>query len=189
MKLQEALQACASFRFTNTDSSNAKRVCILPGVYNTMNMITPAGQSKSPFFGFHDKTSLTKAGYNVDEVADDYNSNQDEKVQVNATDMCTFRDFLNAVRTMGLTVTKMTIQNHVSSLAVYDQNIEVCRTSLGSKGGSDFIRLQRYRSVNAYDSSKIEVDLNGNELNLDASIFMAMTIPASADFTITFDFA
>ena len=68
-------------------------------------------------------------------------------------------------------------------------------TVIGAKGGMDFITLQNYVSVNAYDRSKITIDLSGvdengksNNLFLTPEVFMAMNIPAGAHFSIQFQF-
>lgn len=197
LKLSEALQASCSFRITG-DSSNAKKLCLLPGIYDTREVVTytvtESGSSVvKAALALTDKTGLTAAGYSVDQVADDYNSNISSKmpVQVKSQDMNAYRDFLNKVQRNGVSVTKITIKNLAGTTyeEIFNQLIEITKTALGAKGGTDFIRLQKYVSVNAYDRSKIEVDLSEDPLNLDGDIFMAMNIPAHADFTITFDFA
>lgn len=195
-KLSEALQASCSFRIIG-DSSAAKKLCLLPGIYDTRELVeytvTESGSTVTKFaFSLTNKANLTAAGYTVDQVADDYNSALAGKVPVSvkSQDMASYRDFLNKVQRGGVTVTKITIKNLAGTTyeEIFNQLIEVAKTALGAKGGTDFIRLQKYVSVNAYDRSKIEVDLSNDPLNLDADIFMAINVPAHADFTMTFDF-
>lgn len=197
LKLSEALQASCSFQITG-DNSNAKKLCLLPGIYDTREVYVwteTEGQTSvtKAALVLTDKTSLTNAGYSVDQVADDYNQNASSKmpVKVESQDMNAYRDFLNKVQRNGVSVTKITIKNLAGTNyeEIFNQVIEITKTALGAKGGTDFIRLQKYVSVNAFDRSKIEVDLSEDPLNLDGDIFMAMNIPAHANFTITFDFA
>lgn len=196
-KLNEALQASCSFRITG-DSSAAKKLCLLPGIYDTREVVSytvTEGSSTVTKYAFSltNKTSLTNAGYTVDQVADDYVAELASKMPVSVTtqDMASYRDFLNKVQRSGAVVTKITIKNLAGTTyeEIFNQLIEVSKTALGAKGGTDFIRLQKYVSVNAYDRSKIEIDLSDDTLNLDDTIFMALNVPANADFTITFDFA
>ena len=99
-----------------------------------------------------------------------------------------FRDFLNTVQRVGATVNKIIIQNKVQDQDIYDQQIEIAKTVIGAKGGMDFITLQNYVSVNAYDRSKITIDLSEEPLELTPEVFMALNIPASAHFSIQFQF-
>ena len=185
--LREALMAQATFDITNTDSSNAVMLCLLPGIYNTMKM-TQDPTSKEVVVSFSDPTALNAAGYAADQVADDATFDPNATVQVAGVGRVMFRDFLNTVQRVGATVNKIIIQNKVQDQNIYDQQIEIAKTVIGSKGGTDFITLQNYVSVNAYDRSKITIDLSEEPLELTPEVFMALNIPASAHFSIQFQF-
>ena len=185
--LREALMAQATFDITNTDSSNAVKLCLLPGVYNTMKM-TQDPTSKEVVVSFSDPAALNAAGYAADQVADDAKFDPNATVQVAGVGRVMFRDFLNTVQRVGATVNKIIIQNKVQDQDIYDQQIEIAKTVIGAKGGMDFITLQNYVSVNAYDRSKITIDLSEEPLELTPEVFMALNIPASAHFSIQFQF-
>ena len=193
-KLTEALQASASFKITNNASgATAKKLCFLPGIYDTREIVLNTSATPNTAHLCLTATgNLSNAGYTVDQVADDYITAAATKmpVQITSQDMCAYRDFLNKVQRDGVTVTKITLKNYNStSDAIFNQVIEVAKTALGAKGGTDYIRVQKYVSVNAYDRTKVEIDLTDDPLNLTGDIFMAMNVPAAADFSITFDFA
>lgn len=185
--LREALMAQATFDITNTDSSNAVKLCLLPGVYNTMKM-TQDPTSKEVVVSFSDPAALNAAGYAADQVADDAQFDANATVQVAGVGRVMFRDLLNTVQRVGCSVNKIIIQNKVQAQDIYDQQIEIAKTVIGAKGGMDFITLQNYVNVNAYDRTKITIDLSEEPLELTPEVFMALNIPASAHFSIQFQF-
>ena len=192
--LREALQACATFNIQG-DATYDKKLAFLPGIYSAMSM-TQAGAagSKTPVVTFADPTNLVNAGYNCDQVADDFITGAENMpVHVTGANRVKYRDFLNTVQRVGINVTKIVIQNKVpqseaGSNNIFDQEIEIARTAIGAKGGTDFIQLQNYVSVNAYDRSKITIDMSSDPLYLTPEVFMAMVIPAGASFSIQFFF-
>jgi len=185
--LREALMAQATFDIENTDNDNAVKLCLLPGVYNTMKM-TQDPTSKEVVVSFSDPAALNAAGYAADQVADDAKFDPNATVQVAGVGRVMFRDFLNTVQRVGATVNKIIIQNKVQSQDIFDQQIEIAKTVIGAKGGMDFITLQNYVSVNAYDRSKITIDLSEEPLELTPEVFMALNIPAGAHFSIQYQF-
>lgn len=185
--LREALMAQATFDIENTDSTNAVKLCLLPGIYNTMKM-TQDPTSKEVVVSFSDPAALNAAGYAADQVADDAKFDPSATVQVAGVGRVMFRDFLNTVQRVGATVNKIILQNKVQDQDIYDQQIEIAKTVIGAKGGMDFITLQNYVSVNAYDRSKITIDLSEEPLELTPEVFMALNIPAGAHFSMQFQF-
>lgn len=197
--LREALMAQATFDIEG-DSQNAKKLCFLPGIYSTINTVTDANDGYKTYVVFSDNANLNAAGYACDQAADDYNAvDTKQVVKVRGVGRTKYRDFLNTVQRVGAAVNKIIIQNKVMSgnnmNDIFDQMIEVAKTVIGAKGGTDFITLQNYVSVDAYDRSKITIDLSGydemgrsNNLMLTPEVFMAMNIPAGAHFSIQFQF-
>ena len=189
--LREALQACATFNIAG-DASAAKVLCLLPGIYSTMTQATATqgGQSKT-VVAFTDPANLNNAGYTCDEVADDYiDGNSAQLVHVTGANRVRYRDFLDTVQRVGIYVTRIVIQNKTNPAdqSIFDQEIQLARTAIGAKGGMDFIQLQNYVSVDAFDRSKITIDLSKEPLYLTPEVFMAMNIPAGANFSIQFFF-
>lgn len=179
------MQACATFNFVG-DETNDKVVALLPGIYSAMTEATiTAGGSTKTVVAFTDPSNLNNAGYQCDEVADDYiNGNTAQAVHITGANRVRYRDFLNTVQRVGINVTKIVFQNKVDDQSIYDQEIQIARTAIGAKGGMDFIQLQNYVSVNAYDRSKITIDLEKEPLYLTPEVFMALNIPAGASFSM-----
>lgn len=189
--LREALQACATFNIQGAANDNVT-LALLPGIYSTKTQanLTVEGTSKT-IFSFTDPSNLNNAGYTCDEVADDYiNGNSAQRVRVTGVNRVRYRDFLNTVQRVGINVTSIVIQNKTqpADQSIFDQEIQIARTAIGAKGGMDFIQLQNYVSVNAFDRSKITIDLSNEPLYLTPEVFMAMVVPAGANFTIQFFF-
>ena len=193
--LREALMAQATFDIEG-DAQNAKKLCLLPGIYSTTKLVADT-QTQKFALTYSDATNLNNAGYACDQVADDYNvDDATQLVKVRGVSRTRFRDFLNTVQRVGAAVNKIIIQNkNTNSQDIFDQQIEVAKTVIGAKGGTDFITLQNYVSVDAYDRSKITIDLSGfdelgrsNNLMLTPEVFLALNIPAGAHFSIQFQF-
>lgn len=187
--LREALRAQATFDIVG-DDSYAKKLAFLPGIYSATKQVTD-GTSKETVISFSDPTNLNNAGYACDQVADDYNSaDSGQYVHVTGVGRVKYRDFLNTVQRVGASVTQIIIQNKTNpqDQAIFDQQIEVAKTVIGAKGGMDFITLQQYVNVNAFDRSKITIDLSDEPLELTPEVFLAMNIPAGAHFSIQFVF-
>lgn len=193
--LREALMAQATFDIEG-DLQNAKKLCLLPGIYSTTKLVADT-QTQKFALTYSDPTNLNNAGYACDQVADDYNvDDATQLVKVRGVSRTRFRDFLNTVQRVGAAVNKIIIQNkNTNSQDIFDQQIEVAKTVIGAKGGTDFITLQNYVSVDAYDRSKITIDLSGfdelgrsNNLMLTPEVFLALNIPAGAHFSIQFQF-
>ena len=185
--LKEALRPQATFNFVGDDSSD-KKLCLLPGVYSSMKFVQD-GTTKEAVLTFSDPTDLNNAGYACDQVADDYNGNDSgQYVKVTGVGRVKFRDFLNSVQRIGLRVSEIVIQNKTTSQAIFDTEIEVARTVLGAQGGRDYITLQKYVNVNAYDRSKITIDLSGDTLDLTPEVFLAINVPAQSQFSMQFTF-
>ena len=175
--LREALKASATFDYEG--GQQPVKVALLPGIYDTTDAQ-----------GMHTNASnLVNAGYAVDEVADDYEEKSTAKVKIRGLNRVRYRDLVNTVNRCGIKVTKIVIQNkNTNSQDIYDQEIEVARTAVGARGAMDFIQLQDYVDVNAYDRTKITIDLSDEPLYLGPETFMAMTIPAGARFSMKFVF-
>lgn len=185
--LKEALRAQVTFDFVG-DNSADKKLCLLPGIYSTMKQ-TSDSTTKETIITLSDPTNLNNAGYACDQVADDYNAGDaGQYVHVTGVGRAKFRDFLNAVQRIGMRVSQIIIQNKVSSQAIFDQQIEIAKTVLGAKGGMDFITLQQYVNVNAYDRSKITIDLSEETLDLTPEVFLAVNVPAQSHFSMQFVF-
>lgn len=186
--VQEALAASATFNFTGNGSA-AKRLCLLPGIYDTMKF-EQDGTSKVAVLSYSNPSNLNNAGYPVDQVADDYNSaDSGQYVQVVGASRTRYRDFMNTVNRLGIRVKKIIIQNKSNSADIFDQEIELSRTAVGAKGATRFIKLQNFVSTSAYDRSKIEMEFTDDApLDLTPDMFMAMNIPQNASFSMQFVF-
>ena len=193
--LKEALRAVFTVDITG-DSTYDKKLCLLPGSYNTM-AFTQDASTKAAVLTLSDPTALNNAGYACDQVADDHAFDANQVVTVRSVGRSMYRDFLNSIQRVGMRCTEIVIKNlaGTSHEEIFDQQIEVAKTVLGAKGGMDFITLQKYVNVNAYDRSKITIDLSGTDeygnprsLDLTPEVFMAITVPAASHFSMQFTF-
>lgn len=188
--LEKAMQASVTFNFANVTPSGQsaadKKVALFPGIYDTMKQITADG--KVTAVCYTDPTNLNNAGYACDEVADDYNAASGVYVQVTGNPRCKWRDFLNYVRRVGVRCTQIVIQNKSagSNQAIFDQEFAASRTVVGVFGGANYIQLQDYVSVDAYDRSKITIDLSSIRFILNPELFMSLTIPTGTNISIQF---
>lgn len=171
------------------------KLCLLPGLYSTINLIQDPS-SKDCVLAFNNPANLNNAGYACDQVADD--GGESDGVIITANGRAKFRDFLNAVQRVGMRCTQIMIKNLAGQAheEIFDQQIEVAKTTIGAKGGMDFITLQTYVDPKDFDRSKITIDLTGVDqdgvskaLELTPEVFMAMNVPAESNFTMQFTFA
>ncbi len=189
-QVTDALKSSATFNFVN-NSGALKKLALLPGIYSTLSTLTDAGAGKETIVVFNSPDNLVNAGYPVDQAADDHITGDGASVIVSGANRVKFRDFLNTVQRLGIRITRIVIQNKATGATkddIFDQEIELAQTGLGSKGQMKFITLQEFVSVNAYDRSKIEIDLTGRELDLGPDTYMAMGIPDGANFSMQFCF-
>lgn len=186
--LKEALRAQSTFDIVGNDTKDVK-LCLLPGVYSTMKASFDTGVGGKQYFSFSDPANLQNAGYACDQVADDYNeADTGQLVKVSGVGRVKYRDFMQSVQRIGMSVSKIIIQNKTNDQAIFDQQIEVAKTVIGAKGGVDFITLQQYVNVNAYDRSKITVDLTDEPLDLTPEVFLSLNVPKASHFSIQFVF-
>ncbi|MCQ2318490.1 MAG: hypothetical protein MJZ90_06180 [Bacteroidales bacterium] len=189
-KLITALKAVASFTFQNTDSNASKRLCLFPGHFDTLELVSGTRGSATVTEPVYSNIShITDAGYNCDQVAYDKIDIQKttDKITCTANSKRTkWADFLRYIQLNGLRVTKMRIKNLGTNDAIFNQEIEISASAIGGKVGSDFINLSEYVSANAYDRSFIDIDLSAASLSLDNTTLAFLDVPASANFSIQF---
>lgn len=216
--LLEALRAVYTVSFENKTKKDIK-LCLLPGIYSTVRgtgegpsyeivkVVVAHKEGSEPevqeikipkefpaVVRFDDPTNLNNAGYACDQVADD--GGNADGVVIESVGRSKYRDFLNSVQRVGLRCTEIVIKNkNLNNESIFDTQIELAKTVLGAKGGIDFVTLQKYVNVNAYDRSKITIDLSGVDengrskaLDLTPEVFMAMTVPAGSHFSVQFTF-
>lgn len=190
--LREALRAVYTVDI-KSDGEQDTKLCMLPGIYSTIKLIQDPS-SKDSVLSYSDPTNLNNAGYACDQVADD--GGVKDGVVITSQGRSKYRDFLNSVQRIGMRCTEIVIQNKLDNdQSIFDQQIEVAKTVIGAKGGMDFITLQKYVSVNAYDRRKITIDLSGVDeqgrskaLELTPEVFMAINVPAKSHFSMQFTF-
>lgn len=190
--LREALRAVFTVDIANYAKED-KMLCLLPGLYSTIQLIQDPS-SKDCVLAYTDATNLNNAGYSCDVVADDVKI---DDIVVQAVGRAKYRDFVNSVQRVGMRCTEIVIKNlaGTDNEEIFDQQIQLAKTVVGAKGGMDFITLQKYVSVNAYDRSKITIDLSGTDeygnpkaLDLTPEVFMAINVPVNAHFSMQFTF-
>ena len=192
-RLNQSLKPVASFVFENK-SENNRVLCLIPGHYNTAEIkdVTDGEGEKTSIISYADPTGIVRAGYQCDQVADDYSNGQlrgyDEIEIRPKSERCRYRDFLNYIKFSGLRVTHMRITdlNVDSSHEIFNQELEISASAIGAKAGSDFIQLSSYIDASNYIQRFIDVDLTTRNLVLDETTLAFLKVPASAHFQIDF---
>lgn len=197
-ELQQALSPVVSFKITNSDSSNAKKLCLLPGHYDTQEIVMtvdPITSTKDiANLSYASPSHLVDAGYFCDQVADDTAAAVKTAKEYGLTvtpgsPRCHYRDFLNYIQREGSRITKIRITNNRTGGAgrdQFDKEFEVSSSMLGAKAGSDYINLASCKNPANYDQDMIIVDLQERNLIFDATTLLFLTVVPSADFTIEY---
>lgn len=197
---KNSIRPVASFIFRNGE--NAARICLLPGHYNTTEVVM---KDSKAYVSYADPSAIRSAGYDCQQVADDYNattanlrgdgSSKYPVVIKSKTPATRFRDFLNYVKYSGLKVVKMRITDLSTgtnpSRDIFQQNMEVTRSAIGAKSGSDFVQLSQYINPANFLQNFIDIDLEKDErkLALDETTLVFLDVPALANFQIDFTLA
>lgn len=194
MSLKESLKPTVSYRFKNNDKTNLRRVGLIPGHYNT-DEISTDGNGKY-FITHGNPTALKQAGYDCDQVADDFNSavtatSRGNKDLVDITPVkgrTRVVDFLNYVKYSGSKVSRIRITDYSgdSSRALFNGQMEISQSSIGTKGGTDYLQLSTFIDPRNFQTNIIEIDLEEQNLLLDETTVVIMEVPAGADFQIDY---
>lgn len=192
--MNESLKPVASFIVKN-NSAETKRIALFSGHYDTTEIVfVKNGETKIPVVAHSNPAALVAAGYQCDQVADDYNSlnpvrGNDEVYPVSfipKSKRTRVVDFMNYVKYSGLKVSKLrfTDLSNDASRALFNQEIEVTESSIGTKGGSDYIQLSSYINPRNFQTNVIEVDLEDQNLLLDETTVVLMDIVGNAHFQL-----
>lgn len=208
MNLAKSMRPVASFVFENKTSDPAK-LCLIPGHFNTVSILglvidtnVTAPYPITSFLTYADPSAIKAAGYDCDQVADDFSLTQNMKngstnkypiEVVSKSNKTRYRDFLNYIKVSGLKVTKMRITDLSTaanpSREIFNSEIEVAQSAIGSKSGSDFIQLSSHIDPSNYLQNFIEIDLELQNLLLDETTLAFLEVPGSAKFQIDFTLA
>lgn len=195
-ELQRALQPVVSFRLANTDNSNEKKICLLPGHFNTMDVVAGTNASSQAFtkLSFANPGSVVAAGYACDQVADNYDADIAASKSypitiIPGSPRCRYRDFLDYIKLKGAKITQIRLTNNRTSGAgrdQFDKEFQVSASAIGTTAGSDYINLASCKNPANYDQDMIIVDLAQRNLLMDATTLLLLTVAPGADFTIEF---
>lgn len=201
--LNLSMRPVASFTFQNT-TEESNKLCLIPGHYDTASVISMATTTSTPavitsFLSYADPSAIINAGYECDQVADDFNITNNKKdssgrtypIKITPKSVKTrYRDFLNFIRLANVKVAKMRITDLTSGdHAIFNSEMEVSRSNVGSKAGSDFIQLSAHINPSNFLQNFIEIDLEQQNLVLDETTLAFLEIPAGANFQIDFTLA
>ena len=198
--LNQSMRPVASFVFENTDS-NRQKLCLFPGHFMTASSIGIASGSSpvtvASYLSYADPSAIIAAGYDCCQVADDFAATENRKdasgrlypIKITSKSAKTrFRDFLNYIKLANVRVTKMRItdlsKDTNPSREIFQQELEITKSSIGSKNGSDFVQLSQHINPSNFLQNFIEVDLEKQNLKLDETTLAFLDIPGSAHFQI-----
>lgn len=203
-ELKKSLRPVASFVFNNT-ATETRKLCLFPGHFMLAKVTSmiPATQNNPPYtvtsiLSYANPDALCDAGYDCDQVADDFNitSNHNDgrqyDIQITPKSRKTrYRDFLNYIKLSGVRVSKMRITDLVvnGSHDIFQSEMEITASSIGSKAGSDFIQLSQHINPSNYLQNFIEIDLEKQNLLLDETTLAFLEVPGKAQFQIDFTLA
>lgn len=205
--LNQSMRPVASFIFENT-LAESKKLCLFPGHFNTISILGIVQTEANPPYAitsslsYADPTAIKQAGYDCDQVADDYSLTLNMRkgttdvypIKVTSKSSKTrYRDFLNYIKNSNLKVTKLRITDLQGganpSREIFNSEIEVSQSAIGSKAGSDFIQLSAHIDPSNYLQNFIEIDLEKQNLLLDETTLAFLEVPGSAKFQIDFTLA
>lgn len=186
-QVNESLRPVASFIVENT-SDELKKLAFLPGHYDTTKIVS----TETASYLLRTKAeALAKAGYQCDEVADDFNNAIASEYLFKVagkSPRTRMVDFVNYVKNTNQNVVKIRITDlsNDSSHELFTHEIEVSASSVSSKGASDYIQMSTYVNPRNFQQNVIEIDLEEQELLLDETTVMIMDVVANAKFQIDF---
>jgi hypothetical protein len=201
-ELKKSLRPVASFVFNNT-STETRKLCLFPGHLMLAKVTSTIAGSSAPYtvtsiLSYANPDALCDAGYECDQVADDFNltSGQNDggtyDIRISPKSRKTrYRDFLNYIKLSGVRVSKMRITDLVAngSHDIFQAEMEITASSIGSKAGSDFIQLSQHINPSNYLQNFIEIDLEKQNLLLDETTLAFLEVPGKAQFQIDFTLA
>lgn len=175
---------------------------MIPGHYDTASVIVVSTANTSPYattsaLSYADPTAIVNAGYECSQVADDFNISENKKdgsgntypIKITPKSGKTrYRDFLNLIKLANVKVAKMRITDLTPSgdHAIFNSEMEVSKSNVGSKAGSDFIQLSAHINPSNFLQNFIEIDLEKQNLILDETTLAFLEVPANANFQIDF---
>lgn len=199
--LEKSLKPVASFIIENTGTV-AKKLCLIPGHFITASVVARLLDTTAPAkldtqISYADPSAIKAAGYDCDQVADDFSlssmavdgSGSQYAIKVTPKSQRTrYRDFLNFIKTSGLKVSRMRFTDLSSNPShdIFNSEIEVSKSSIGAKAGSDFLQLTSYINPANYLQNFVDVDLGQRNLMLDETTLVFLEIPPKAHFSIDF---
>lgn len=188
-QVNESLRAVASFVVENT-SEEQKRLAFFPGHYDTLKVVAGANAGENHILRTN-ASALVAAGYQCDEVADDFNRAVEGEFTFKVAGKSVrtrMVDLVNYVKNTGLNVVKLRITDLTTDASheIFNHEIEVSKSAVSTKGMSDYIQMSTYINPRNFQQNVIEIDLEEQELVLDETTVMIMDVVAKAKFQIDF---
>lgn len=201
-ELKKSLRPVASFVFDNK-SDETRKLCLFPGHFMLASAITKISGSSAPLssetvLSYANPQPLRDAGYECDQVADDFSLSKNLSdggvydIEITSKSKKTrYRDFLNFIKLSGVRVSKMRITDLNASDVheIFQTEMEITASSIGSKSGSDFIQFSQHINPSNYLQNFIEIDLEKQNLLLDETTLAFLEVPGKAHFQIDFTLA
>lgn len=198
-RLEQSTRPVASFTFLNR-TENEVKLCLFHGHYDVSEVAANLASNPTKYdIRYTNVKVLQDAGYNCDQIADDssncvFGVTGENSVVIKGTSKKTrYRDFMNYAKLTGLRITKMRITDLSTGenpdRAIFQQELEISNSSIGSKSGSDFVQLSQHINPANFLQNFIEINLEERNLLLDETTLAFLTVPANSNFQIDFTLA
>lgn len=183
----ESLRASVSFVVENK-SEEQKRLAFLAGHYDTLKAVV---KDDKCYILRNDASALVAAGYQCDEVADDYNSNVDDQFTFKVlakSPRSRMVDVNNYVKNTNQRVVKIRITDLSGDPTheLFNHEIEISGSEVSAKGSSDYIQMSTFVNPRNFQQNVIEIDLEDDKLLLDETTVMIMNVVGKGKFQIDY---
>lgn len=186
-QVNESLRPSVSFIVENK-SEEQKRLAFFSGHYNVTRIVTKENKC---YVLRTDASALVAAGYQCDEVADDFNANVGDEYLFKVSPKSPrtrMGDFNNYVRNTNQRVVKIRITDLSGDQTheLFNHEIEISGSEVSAKGSSDYIQMSTYVNPRNFQQNVIEIDLEEDKLLLDETTVMIMNVVGKAKFQIDY---
>ena len=174
------------FSFTIANASASSYVIALLCAFFDTSKSTANTSTGAVTTVYSDKTNLNNAGFTTVDAAADDGTILTSVTCTSSNSKRTIKQFRDYMQLQGLSLKKLIIQ--ASNPDVFSQEIEITKYTPLTGSAPENIDLNQYYDPYQNQTTKIEIDFAGNNLNLDLGFDTVMLMKIGAGRTVTFTF-